>query len=118
MSHSVTGPTMTSPPSPTPPQHGRTAADLVLGIVVGAGTAVAIAALWLRPGQAWLNPELLPVGERLMQLPTLSQRFALFFDWRVFDTNPHRARQVSDLLEILDALVRPTVANVIVHPVL
>jgi hypothetical protein len=114
----VTRATIASPTSPTPPWHGRTLADLLLGIAVAAGTAVAIAALWLRPGQAWLNPELLRVGEVVTRLPTFSAKLALFFDWRVFDTNPHRARQISDLLEILDASVRPYLANVIVHPVL
>ncbi len=79
---------------------------------------MAIAALWFRPGQAWLNPELLRVGEKVARLPTFADRLALFFDWRWFDTNPHRARQISDLLEILDASVRPTLANVIVHPAL
>src|SRR5258708_6053267 len=96
----------------------RTAADFIFGIAVAAGTAAGILAVWLRPGHAWLNPELLLIGETIARLQSVSAQFALFFDWRLFETNPHRARLVSEVFEIIDAIARPYIAQVIAHPVL
>ena len=74
---------------------GRNLAVAWFAIVVGAA-----ACLWLTGG--WFHLELLPVSEHVRDRGLLS-----VFDWSLFDINSARLRPLSDLAEIIDAMMRP-----------
>ena len=65
--------------------------------------AAACAYLWLSGG--WFHIELLHVSEYVR-----GRGLRTVFDWNVFDVNPARLRPLSDLLEVLDAMLRPRTA--------
>jgi len=100
------------------PPTGRTSAALFVSLSVALGTAVAILTHWLQPGRAWIEPELLPLAGKIWDRTDLLSRLAIIFDWRIFEPNPHRLRPVSDSFEIIDAIARPFISHIIVHPVL
>lgn len=64
--------------------------------------------LWITGG--WFHLELLPVSEhaRVRGLLTV-------FDWSVFDVNSARLRPLSDLIEVVDALMRPRTVRIFGH---
>ncbi len=69
---------------------------------------VAAILLWVNGG--WFHLELLPVSEhaRVRGLLTV-------FDWSVFDVNSARLRPLSDLVEVVDALMRPRTVRLFGH---
>src|SRR5215213_6456812 len=96
----------------------RFSLSLFISLFVSLGTAAAILSFWLQPGRAWLEPELLRIGGEVRNRPDYLSKLAVIFDWRMFEPNPHRLRPVSDFFEILDAMARPFISHIIVHPVL
>lgn len=71
---------------------------LVIGWLVAVSAAAAY--LWLTGG--WFHIELLPVSDHVRERGLLT-----VFDWSVFDSNPNRLRPLSDLIEVVDAMMRP-----------
>src|SRR6185503_14724777 len=62
--------------------------------------SVAAAILWGIGG--WFHLELLPVSEHVRDRGLLS-----VFDWSLFDVHKARLRPLSDLTEVIDAMLRP-----------
>ena len=96
----------------------RFSLSLFVSLFVSLGTAAAILSYLLQPGRAWIEPELLRIGGEVWTRPDYLSKLAVIFDWRMFEPNPHRLRPVSDFFEILDAIARPFISQIIVHPVL
>lgn len=99
--------------------------ELTLGIEELAGltlvlaTSAVVFALWLSPDRAWLHPELVAIGSRISSAPRgLGSAVALVLDWAQLAGEPQRARQVTGLFEVVDALARPWMAHVFAHPAL
>jgi hypothetical protein len=64
--------------------------------------------LWINGG--WFHLELLPVSEHVRGRGLLT-----VFDWSVFDVNSARLRPLSDLIEVVDALLRPRTVRIFGH---
>jgi hypothetical protein len=64
--------------------------------------------LWINGG--WFHLELLPVSEH-----SRSRGLLTVFDWSVFDINSARLRPLSDLIEVVDALMRPRTVRIFGH---
>lgn len=71
-------------------------------LTVGWLVAVSLAAAFLWGIGGWFHLELLPVSEHVRDRGLLS-----VFDWSLFDINPARLRPLSDLTEVIDAILRP-----------
>ncbi len=66
------------------------------------------AGLWISGG--WFHLELLPVSEHVRDRGLLT-----VFDWSVFDVNSARLRPLSDLFEVIDAILRPRTVRLFGH---
>jgi hypothetical protein len=73
-----------------------------------AAVCAAAVLLWITGG--WFHLELLPVSEHVRDRGLLT-----VFDWSVFDVNPARLRPLSDLIEVVDALMRPRTVRLFGH---
>lgn len=71
---------------------------------------VCLAASWLWISGGWFHLELLPVSEHVRDRGLLT-----VFDWSVFDVNPARLRPLSDLTEVVDAMLRPRTVRLFGH---
>jgi hypothetical protein len=63
---------------------------------------------WIRDG--WFQLELFHISEVLSQTAhnsSLLRQFLVVFDWRSFDVVTARLRPLSDLVEVVDAMMRP-----------
>ncbi len=69
---------------------------------------VAAFLLWIYGG--WFHLELLPVSEHVRVRGLLT-----VFDWGVFDVNSARLRPLSDLVEVVDAMMRPRTVLIFGH---
>lgn len=71
--------------------------------------AIIPATFWIKTG--WYHYELLSVPDSVWS-PARNgswerQLATTLYDWRIFDPNSHRLRPLSDLVEVIDAMVRP-----------
>ena len=82
------------------------ARQMAMGWLVVMGSAATY--LWLTGG--WFHLELLPVSEHVRDRGLLS-----VFDWSLFDVNPARLRPLSDLAEVVDAMMRPRTVWLLGH---
>jgi hypothetical protein len=76
--------------------------------VVWALIALTVAWIWIREG--WFQIELFYISEVLSRPPhnaSLGAQLATVFDWKVFDGMTVRLRPLSDLVEVIDAMMRP-----------
>lgn len=77
---------------------------IVLAVAVGS-------VVWLWSNEGWLHSELIPVSQAVWAPPhnesVLTQLKATFVDWRLFESSAHRLRPLSDLTEVVDAILRP-----------
>ncbi len=64
--------------------------------------------IWVKGG--WFHLELLPVSELVRVRGILT-----VFDWQVFDINPARLRPLSDLVEVIDAMLKPPMVVIFGH---
>lgn len=90
-----------------PSQAGESVSNnLALAWVVAVCGAAIL--LWINGG--WFHLELLPVSEHVR-----SRGLLTVFDWSVFDVNSARLRPLSDLVEVVDALMRPRTVRIFGH---
>ena len=75
---------------------------------LGIGVAL-VAWMWLREG--WLHSELIPVSQAVWSpahnKSLLQQLGTTLVDWHLFESSAHRLRPLSDLTEVIDAILRP-----------
>ena len=78
-------------------------------LVLAAAYSVLIS-FWVIGSHSWFHSELLNIS-KMAWLPdradSLAAQFRLLFDWAYFDSSPYRLRPLSDLFEIIDAVLRP-----------
>ncbi len=78
---------------------------------VGALVLGAALPAWFWITEGWYHYELLSVPEAVWSPARsgswLRQMGTVLADWRIFDPNPHRLRPLSDLVEVVDAILRP-----------
>src|SRR5262245_50151830 len=85
-----------------------------LGMAILAATVAWIVVLLADVRQPWIHPELVEVPPLLWsRLPhTFVGQLRGIFEWSWFEPNPSRFRLVSDLFQVLDAMVFPLVGRV------
>ena len=95
---------MNAPALPRSRWQTRGLAWLILGVAI-----LLVVSVWRRGG--WLHSELIPVSQAIWAHPhnksVLTQLKATFVDWRLFESSAHRLRPLSDLTEVVDAILRP-----------
>jgi hypothetical protein len=70
--------------------------------------------LWLDYSQAWLHPEQFATSAYIWNFPnqeSFGDRLRKALDWKAFDPNVSRVRPLNDLADTIDAIARPSLAQ-------
>ena len=74
-------------------------------------TVAVVLVAWVWRGEGWLHSELIPVSQAVWSpahnSSLLEQLKTTLVDWHLFESSSHRLRPLSDLTEVIDAILRP-----------